>query len=193
MKRSNLSSRLLPALALPLVLAAPGCFFDPDLDDVVRVIEHEIAPAEIHPQTTVRIGRALMSLARVVVGFVPDEEAQSAREILRGVHEMHVGVYEVEGLERGYDLTIPAKLREQLEDDGWRMVVKMKSEDSNFWLLVRARHHRVHGAYVIVLEHDELVVVKLEGNLSHTLDMAVREALRGNDHMIDPIRDASGT
>jgi hypothetical protein len=181
---------LVPVLAI--ALSAPGCFFDPDIDDVVGVIEAEIAPAEIHPETTVRVGRTLMSLARVISGLAPDEEARAAGRMLRGVREVHVGVYEVDGLRRGQDVHLPEKLKTRLYDEGWRTIVSMQSDETQLWLMAQARDSRIHGAYVIVLERDELVVVKLRGNLSHTIDMAVREALRGNPDMMTPVRHAAG-
>lgn len=190
-RSTNLRSLVLPVLLT--MVTATGCFFDPDIDDVVSVIEQEIAPARIEPETTVRIGRALMSLARVVAGLVPDEEAHSAKEILSGVNEVHVGVYDVYGLPRHASLHLPDPLRAKLEAEGWGMVIKMDTADSQLWLMAQARDSRVHGAYVIVLEREELVVVKLKGNLSRTIDLAVKEAMRGNQHMMDPVRNATGT
>jgi hypothetical protein len=181
---------MVPVLGLALLV--PGCFFDPDIDDVVGVIEQEIAPAEIRPETTVRVGRALMSLARVLAGFVQDEEGRAARKMLQGIEEVHLGVYEVDGLRRSDALQLPESLKEKLHGEGWGMVVSMNTDETQLWLMAQAKRSRIHAAYVIVLERDELVVVKLRGNLSHTLDVAVREALRGNPNMMGPLRDAAG-
>jgi hypothetical protein len=167
------------------VLTLPGCLFDPDIEDVVHAIEHEIHPATLQPEATVHVGRGLLTVARALVSFVPDDDVQEAKALLRGIHDVHVGVYQVEGLDG--PLKLPSSLRDRLADDGWQFVAQVQENGSSVYVLAQSRKNKVGGVYVVIHENDELVVAKLKGNLSHTIDMAVRQAMKKNPHMFDDV------
>ena len=184
---------LAPLLAVAMVAATvPGCFFDPDIEEVVQVIEYEIQPAEIHPEARVRVGRGLLTMAKAIVGLVDEPDARTASALLRGINEIHVGVYEVDGLDLDEAFRIPDSLRERLEGENWSIIVDMHSRHEAVWILTQTDGSRVGGLFVVSLSDDELVVVKLEGNLSRTVDAVIREAMRQNTDMLDPVRDAAG-
>jgi len=171
----------LPALALATsVLSVPGCLFGPDIGAVVSAIESHLAPARLEPETELRIGPGAMLLARLATGFSSDPDARDAHAILRGVREVHLGVYAVRDphLERGDRYRLPRTLRERLTEAGWGILAAVHEPGSAVWVLSDCRGDRVHGLYVVALEDEELVVVKLQGNLSHAIAAAVRSAMR---------------
>ena len=193
MTRGTRARLLGPVLGVALMAATvPGCFFDPDIEEVVQVIEYEIGPAEIHPQARVRVGRGLLTMAKAVVGLVNDPDARTASSMLSGINEIHVGVYEVDGLDLDEAFRIPDSLRERLADQDWSVIVDMHSRQEAVWILSQTDGSGVGGLFVVSLSDDELVVVKLEGDLSRTVDAVIREAMRQNTDMLDPVRDAAG-
>jgi hypothetical protein len=187
-------ARLLGPLAIALLAgsAVPGCFFDPDVEEVVQVIEYEIGPAEIRPEARVRVGRGLLTMAKAIVGLVDDPDARTASSMLRGINEIHVGVYEVNGLDLDEAFRVPDSLRDRLARDDWSIIVDMHSSHEAVWILTQTDGDDVDGLFVVSISDDELVVVKLEGDLSRTVDAVIREAMRQNTDMLDPVRDAAG-
>jgi hypothetical protein len=153
-------------------LSVSGCFDDPDIADVVDAIAWEIEPARLDPHAELRFGSGSLSLARTICGWVDD--CQDYAPLLRGIRQAHVGVYEIDG-------RVPAELgwsddlRYDLEAEGWHVALASRDRGGETILaLTRLDGGDLTGLYVVSLEDDELVVVKLEGNLSGPLDLVLR-------------------
>lgn len=179
------------ALLVALV-SLGGCVFDPDIETIVAEIESQIAPADLEPEVNLRIGRGLLALAKGITGLVNEPEMAEARAVLSGVDEVHVGVYKIHGWPRDMVLDMPESMREKLDGDDWQVIVQVRERDSAVWVIGRRSGSRLGGLYVVALEETELVVVKLEGDLSRSIDAAVRHAMR-HESIADTIRDAAGT
>jgi len=155
-------------------LLLTGCFTNPDIQEVVDSLEWELAPATLDPVAKVRLGSGSLGLAKAICGLVPDCREEGL-DFLRGVDEVHVGVFEVIG--DGWDDPIEAlnpDLRADFAADGWDVVVSVRDWDETVWVMAKVDEYEILGLYVVAMEEEELVVVRLEGDLTRTLDAAVR-------------------
>ena len=151
-----------------------GCLLDPDIEDVVRSIEWELEPASLDPVVKLRLGKGSMGLAKAICGLVPDCREEGL-DFLRGVDAIHLGVYEILG--DRYDDGLAAfnpDLRDDFAADGWDLVVSVKGGGETVWVMAQVDDYEITGLYVVAVEDEELVVVRLEGDLTRTLDAAVR-------------------
>lgn len=170
-----------PLLMLAVTVAAtPGCFFNPDIDDMVEALELELDGVELEPEMRLRFGRASMGLARTALRFAEDDDPDVAMagDILDGVREVHLGVYEVWGLDETPRL--PRSICNDLDEDGWSLVVEARDWSSGVWILSQIERDEVTGLYVVSIDDHELVVVKLRGDLTRAIDGMVRGAMRGD-------------
>jgi hypothetical protein len=171
-------ARLRRALPWGLVLGASlllaGCFTDPDIGEVVDAIAWEIEPAHLNPDVELRLGSGSLSLARGICGFVDDCEEYAS--LLEGVRMVHLGVYQIEGPHRGQSLDFDEDLRRDLEAEGWHPVVHVRDRGGETALALTRMDERgdLSGMYVVSVDRDEVVVVKLEGDLSKPLDCVLR-------------------
>jgi len=171
----------LPLLALAVTVAAtPGCFFNPDIDDMVHALEDELDGVELEPEMRLRFGRASMGLARTALRWAEDDDPDvaMASDILDGVREVHLGIYEVWGLDETPRL--PRSICDELDDGRWSLVVEARDWSSGVWVLSQVRRDEVSGLYVVSIDGHELVVVKLHGDLTRAIDSMVRGAMRGD-------------
>jgi hypothetical protein len=165
------------------IASTPGCFWNPDIDDMVDALEIAVAPAELDPQVQLRLGRATMGMARTALRWADhdDPDAVLAGDILDGIREVHLGIYEVWGLD---DVPrLPRSLVERLDLEGWNLIVEARDWRSAVWVLSQIQGDEVRGLYVVSLEADELVVVRLHGDLTRAIDAAVRGAMRGDGEL----------
>lgn len=166
--------RPLALVVLLTGLLSSGCFMDPDIQEVVESLEWELAPATLDPVAKVRLGSGSLGLAKAICGLVPDCREEGL-DFLRGVDEVHVGVYEIVG--DGWDDPIEAlnpDLRDDFAADGWDLVVSIRDWNETVWVMAKVDEYEILGLYVVAMQDEELVVVRLEGDLTRTLDAAVR-------------------
>ncbi|MDH5627520.1 MAG: DUF4252 domain-containing protein, partial [Candidatus Krumholzibacteria bacterium] len=102
--------------------------------------------------------------------FIPD--ASEARPYLRGVSKVQVAIYETEGNVHAATIETPARLQEMI-DDGWEMAVRVRDEDEMVWLLYRIDGDSVREMFVVVMDDEELVLVRVKGHLERLMAEAL--------------------
>lgn len=67
------------------------------------------------------------------------------------------------------------------EGDGWEMAVRIRDDDELSWVFYRLDEDTIKELYVVVMDRDELVLVKAEGNLERLVARALSDsgALKG--------------
>jgi hypothetical protein len=160
------------SLGLVLSLSLTGCFTDPDIDEVVDAVSWELEPARLDTEVELRFGGGTLGLARMLCGFVDD--CEEYQDIIAGIDEVHLGVYNVEGSSYDSRLRLSDELREDLEYDGWQVVMTSYDEDESVFVMAQVDEDNLNGMYVVAYEGDELVVIRLEGELEESLHAAVR-------------------
>jgi hypothetical protein len=156
--------------ALPL---SGGCMWAPELSGVKQDIARQLPDTGFRKHVTLSFGPLTMALARAVTGFIPD--AAEARTYLQDVSRVQVAVYEIEGTRDARAIQTPSRLQE-LVDDGWEMAVRVREDDQAVWLLYRLDGDSVREMFVVVMDRDELVLVKVKGRLERLLAEAIRHA-----------------
>ena len=166
--------RLLVAslVLLPLV---SGCVFGNErIRNEVDTIAWDLRPMELEPQAELRIGRGLLGLASTVARWSDDQDAEFVADLLDEVDAVDVGIYTLLGRwHEGPDGLTPDGI-EELRDLGWKVVVRTREHrDGDRWILYRGESNH-DQMLVIGIEDDELIVLRLAGQLGGILDNAIR-------------------
>ncbi len=164
------TSPLFLAATLSLLALSNGCMWAPELTEVKRDIAGQLPDVTFRKNLTLSLGPLTMLLARTVTGFIPD--ASEARPYLRGVSKVQVAIYETEGDIHAASIETPARLQE-LIDDGWEMAVRVRDEDEMVWLLYRIDGESVREMFVVVMDDEELVLVRVKGHLERLMAEAL--------------------
>ncbi len=154
-------------------LASSGCMYSREMSSTRRSIEAEFPGAEFDRKLVFTVGSVGLRVASWVTGLVPDEEVADVREYIDDVRRVKVGIYDTEHVPESNGGGIPV-LR-GLVDKGWEIAVQSREESEHVWVLYRARRDRVRDIFVIVLNEEELVIVRVTGHLDRVLQRAMRD------------------
>jgi hypothetical protein len=125
----------------------------------------------------------LLTLARTITAVIPG--AREARPYLRGVSGVEIGVYDAH-VDSLTNLHMPKRLQSLL-DDGWEIAVRVRDNHEAAWLLYRPDGERVKEVFVVVLDDDELVLVKARGHLERLIEAAMENA-HGHHRFLEGLR-----
>lgn len=175
-------NRLIGAAVALAVLGAPGCFASGDLSGIRRDLEHQLPGASFNRNVEFSVGPILLGLTRMVTAFVPD--AHEARSWLSGISRVDIGVYDaqIDGID---SVHMPRKLQ-SLVDQGWETAIRVRDRDEAAWVLYRPDGNRVREVFIVVLDDEQLVMVKARGRLDQLIAAALREA-RGERGFLDEL------
>ena len=151
---------------LPLIFLT-GCLTDPDIEDVVDAIAWELQPADLDTEVELRIGNGLIGVAEWICNI--SDDCEEWEEILSGVDQIHLGVYEVEGGRYSDGLQMTDELRDDLVYGDWKLVVSAYDRHDTAFVLANADEWGIHEILVISYDGDQVVVVRLEGELEKSL------------------------
>jgi hypothetical protein len=158
-------------VVLPLLA---GCFYSREIAKTKRAIERENPELHLDHEVMVSLGPLSLGFFRWVAGFVDEDEVQMARDYLKEIQRVKVGVYKVDHYGRG-DFHLPRHLRDSFYRDGWDLAVKVQDHDNLVWVFYRPDKDTVRDLYVIVLEDDELVLARVRGRLNRLVAKAVSD------------------
>lgn len=172
MKHASSILRALGLVAGLAVLSSPGCFWSSELADVRADLQHQLPGSSFDKNVELSFGPIILTFARVITSVIPG--AREARPYLRGVSRVQVGIYAAH-LHTMESLRMPQRLHSLL-GDGWETAVRVRDEKEAVWLLYRPDGEKVKEIFVVVLNDDELVLVKARGNLERIIAAAMDEA-----------------
>jgi len=171
---------LLVACSLPLA----GCFTDPDIVEIVDAIAWEMEPAQLEPDVELRLGDGSLGLLRWICGW--SDDCEEFEDLLSGVDEVHLGVYDIHGRRGGSPLRMDPMLRDDLAAEGWEFVVSVRDRnDESAFVLARYDDRGVYGMLIISQDHRQLVVARLDGDL----DKALHRAAQRDEEFLLAVRD----
>ncbi len=119
------------------------------------------------------MGPGLFHTAGFLAKLVDDEDAQTASRLAYGIRRIKAGVYPLSYSSNFEDLDIPELKR--FKKKGWKVALKVEDYNEVGWILYRERRQRVRDLFVVVLTEDELVLARIQGNLTELLDIALDE------------------
>jgi len=161
-------------LLLAVVGGSSGCLWAPDLARVRRDIEDQIPGASFDKEIELSLGPVSLLFVRLVVNVVP--AAAEARGYLRDLSRVQVAVYHTEELPVTKNVETPRRLKKLIEEKGWEMAVKVRDEDEMLWVLYHIDGDTIKEMYVVVLNEEELVLVKIKGRLERLVAHALSES-----------------
>jgi hypothetical protein len=164
--------RALLAIVTVTVLASPGCFWSGELAGVRREFEAQLPGSSFEKNVELSLGPIVLGLAKMVTAVIPG--AREARPWLRGVSRVQIGVYDAR-IDDMPQLHMPKRLQSLL-DDGWETAVRVREKHEAVWVLYRPDGDRVREVFVVVLNEQELVMVKAKGQLDRLIAAAIDEA-----------------
>lgn len=162
-----------------LALSSSGCLVSasPQVWSVKSEIESALPGSRFEKDFAVHLGRLSLALTRGIAGLAADEEDADELELLRGIKKVEVGVFENDG--GGHiDGQKLSKIEAALEESHWQMALRQREDDSIAWVYYRLDEKSLRGVFVIVLDRDELTIVRLKGQLDRVLSTAIELAER---------------
>jgi hypothetical protein len=144
-----------------------GCWFGTGGTSDVRDEVAFRTGFELEPEFGIRLGRITTAMAK------PFARSASGESVpLKGIAKVELGVYNVVGHRE------PAARGDLggLELPGWEPVVRLQDGNERIQVMCRIEDDRIRAMLVVVLDAEELVVVRLEGNLQKFLPAAIEHA-----------------
>ncbi|HEX9737215.1 MAG TPA: DUF4252 domain-containing protein [Thermoanaerobaculia bacterium] len=170
-------TRQAPAtLALVLVaLTTSGCMTSASSLAPLRTeIEQQLPGARFDSEFQLKLGRMSLGLAKKVMSAVEEDEELA---FLRDIHKIEVAVYRTEALPAARTAAFAMPQGRHLKKKGWMTAVESIADDSVTWVLFREHDERIRGILVVALDDDELVLVKLTGDIQGIFDKLMEENL----------------
>ncbi len=174
MKRSSSSQHHLVVLPLLLLFAltATGCSLTNEITNTKREIERN---SRIDAQTgiVVSLGPGLFQTTGFVTKFIDERDAQLASRLAYGIRRVKAGVYPLSGRSNLNQVDVPSL--DRFQKRGWQPAIKVEADREVGWIMYRERGSRVKDMFVVVLTEDEMVLARIQGNLTELLDVALDE------------------
>ncbi len=158
-------------ILMGLLFNLTGCNTSDEFNNIEKSIRDRIYPARLNNNFKFGIGALSTTM---IGGFTRDEhEADTYMKEIKGVQ---VGMYEVDNSRKSADFHIPDNIGKCLVEKGWEPFVHVrKRHGENVSLFYRQVSENEASIYTIVLEHNELVIVEINGNLNTILEKAICE------------------
>ena len=156
-----------------LVTLLTGCLYSREIAGIRGDIEKQYPEATLEREVVFSIGSGTLGAVGWIAGRVPEEEAQMASAYLDEIDRIKVGVYNVHDLPALDDVEL-ARLK-RFEKNGWEVAVKSREEDQVVWVLYRDYFDRVRDIFVLSLDQEDLVIVRIEGYLDRLLEKVVQD------------------
>lgn len=158
-----------------LMMMTSGCLWAPGLDGVRKEIQDQIPGSHFEREFAISLGPISLGLARTITKMVPDEDANMASGYLKEIKNVKVAVYDAYDIPRDFELKTPWRLERLLEEEDWEMAVKVREDGESVWVLYREDSDTVRELFVVVLNDDELVLVKAEGRLDRLMEKVMED------------------
>ena len=173
-KTHNRTTKIVAIVLLLIVTAtSTGCLWAPHLANIRQDIERQLPGVHFDKEIELTLGRLSLTFARLITAFVPD--AHDAHRYLRDVSRVELGVYNADRIS-GTEVSMPDRLREMQESEGWELAVKVRENNNLVWVLYRVDSDKIKEVFVLVLDDNELVLVKAQGRLERLIAYALSES-----------------
>jgi len=168
---------LVSALCL---LTMTGCF---GVDGQFKKLRNNVvegAGIDYHVEAEFGIGPMLIGMAKTIVSWSDDSDAEVAIDLLRQIQKVQIGVYQLEDFHLG-----KADVRDRIRSivgymstNGYDAIVRTFEDSGGSLIMVRAfpeNPDRVKEVVVLSFDMNELNIVQLKGDVNEIVDVAVRE------------------
>lgn len=135
-------------------------------DDFKREIEFSIGPVGFF-------------LASKFVQFAETED--NIDELLTKISNIHLGIYKRTTKKSKPSLNLIRDLSYQIKSDNWTCIVRSLNQSEIVGVFIKLNtSDKIEDLFVISLNDNELVLLKLNGNLESIIDVIIREHVPSN-------------
>ena len=161
------------ALFLAAAIVLPGCLWAPLRAQIRLDLERQLPGASFDKEFEISLGPVSLAFARMVTRLVPD--AHDASGYLKNVRKIEVAVYNAHQMPPVDQVKMPERMQSMIEKDGWETAIRVREENEIVWVMYRTDDESVKNVCVVVLNDDELVMVRAEGNLEQLVALALEQ------------------
>lgn len=159
-------------IVVACALLCSGCLYSREIVYMRREIQREVPDAHFEREVLLSLGPGSIRVLSWLTGFFGDEDVQMAHDYLRDIRRVKVGVYDVENL---VNEDVDLSRLERFVEENWEVAVKAREEQGVIWVLYNERHGVVRDLYVMVLDDQDLVMARIQGNLSRLLQRVIED------------------
>jgi hypothetical protein len=181
----SLSKRALRAAGILAVCAlGVGCIGFRGPADVKRGVERRTA-SDLDREFAITVGPASMAFVRWAARVADEDDAAP----LKGIRKVQVGVYSRDRDGEGVVLTRHLEPRDFPRYDP---MVQVREQDERVLVLAESHRDGIRRMLVVVDDLDEVVIVRMSGDLERVIEEAIRVGLDGADRedLADPTIEA---
>lgn len=130
------------------------------------------------------LGSAGMGLVRTVVKF--DDKDKDAREIIRHIAKVQVGVYKnTSHILPADKILIVKKIDRRMRSRGWNYLIKNFSRHKMEMVYVKMNgNNELSEMFVINLDRKELAIVEIKGDMEKILAYVIKEKGIGTEYAV---------
>jgi hypothetical protein len=153
-----------------------GCLWAPELSRIQREIERQAHGAEFEKEVTLNLGPLSLGLARFATRFIPNSyvpEAGEANQYLQEVRRVQMALYRTVALPPLENIRMPEHLKQMMHEQGWHLAVKTQKPDELTWVLTREKDGIIRDIYVVLLDSEQLALIRVEGRMDQLLAKAM--------------------
>lgn len=171
----NLRQSLLALATAALGLTASGCVMHARTLETTRFgLERELPGARFDSELQLKLGRVSLGLVRRLASLADDEDVEELG-ILRDIRRVELAVYRTESLPSIRETAFAIPRERNLRKKGWKTAVRAVSADSASWVLFLEQQGEIRGLLVGALDDDELVLVKIHGDIQGIFERLMEE------------------
>jgi len=164
-------SRTLIAVATCVLLS--GCLYSREIAHVKRDIEREFPGSEFDREIVLSVGPGFFRTIEWLARHTADEDGRHAADYISELRRVKLGVYETLKLPYEGELDLPSLKR--FDREGWIKAATVRDRDELVWVLYRERYDEIRDMFFLILDDDELVIVRVEGNLNRLLEKVMED------------------
>jgi hypothetical protein len=145
-----------------LLVLTGGCAGTSGLAPLRQGLLQDAEALQLERIFEIGVGPVAMFLVRPFIPVKAD-----SRGVLSAVSRVEIGVYETDQPLKPRDIDIP--LRKLAKAEGWLPLLRIQEDDELTWVLYPANDRKLRELFMVVLEGDELVLMKVKGDVTKVI------------------------
>lgn len=169
-------------LVIILSVAVSGCFVSREMSSLQHDFERQHPDLRLRRNIVLTAGPGLLHTLERTTGMFEHDDAELISRYLHDVDRVKVGIYDVEWRNEPED--VPIALPAQFMRGGWEPVVTVRDTRESVFVMYRSDARSVRDLFILALADDQLVMVRLRGNM----DRIVAHALSDRHRFLRTVR-----
>jgi len=162
------------------ILSLTGCF---GVDGQFKKLRNTVAGGagvDYTTDTEFGIGSFVIGMAKTVVSWSDDHDADVAVNLLEQIDKVQIGVYEIQKFDLSKEdiRSRTAHLIEYMNSNGYDAIVRNYEDNGSNLILVKSnpKHpEKIREVVVVSFDPHELNIVQMSGDVNEIVDVAARE------------------